>query len=69
MGHGHLFSKNVAKYGGAGGVDFNGFPPLYLPVLRTLSILLFSKIVTECGGVTEGQNDSLGFVSYWEIRG
>jgi hypothetical protein len=44
------------------------FLPLNLPDMWSISILLFSKIVTECGGVTEGHNDTSASVSCLETR-
>jgi len=38
--------------------------PIYSDILRSQSILLFSKIVIEYGGVTEDESEVVAVVSY-----
>jgi hypothetical protein len=44
------------------------FLPLYYPDMWMVTVLLFSKYLTKCGGVTEDQIGTLAVVRYWEIK-
>jgi hypothetical protein len=61
---------NWGKSGGVNGGIFNLifsiiFLPLYLPDIWMVTILLFDKIVTKCGGVNEGEIGVLADVSHY----